>query len=194
MSEQSLSSTDGRELRSDARRNLARILDAADEVFAAEGPAATTAEVARRAGVASGTVFRHFPTKAALVTAVFVRRLESLAVAAEEAGSSDRPGAAFSDLFARWAREFADKQVFVDALSAAGIDPAGAAGHAGYRAVRHRLDAALGALLHAAQAAGDIRRDVTVEDIHTLLAVPARSGPNRPPDTVLAVILAGLQA
>lgn len=50
-----------------ARRNPARILDAAERVFTESGPAASTEEVARRAGVAIGTVFRHFPTKNDLV-------------------------------------------------------------------------------------------------------------------------------
>ncbi|MFB9830697.1 helix-turn-helix domain-containing protein [Actinoallomurus acaciae] len=54
---------DPRPLRADARRNRARILAVAEAVFAEKGPSASTEEVAERAGVAIGTVFRHFPTK-----------------------------------------------------------------------------------------------------------------------------------
>ena len=57
-------------LRADARRNRAKILDAAGEVFAERGAAASTEEVAARAGVAIGTVFRHFPTKQDLLGAI----------------------------------------------------------------------------------------------------------------------------
>jgi AcrR family transcriptional regulator len=62
-------------MRADARRNRERLLSAADLVFAERGPGASTEEVARRAGVGIGTVFRHFPTKESLLEAVFVDRL-----------------------------------------------------------------------------------------------------------------------
>ena len=61
-------------LRADARRNQARVLAAAEAVFAAKGTAASTEEIARQAGVGIGTVFRHFPTKQALLEAVLVGR------------------------------------------------------------------------------------------------------------------------
>ena len=64
--------------RADAVRNLAKILQAAEEVFAAEGLAVPIDEVARRAGVGIGTVYRHFPTKEALFEAIVVARLEGL--------------------------------------------------------------------------------------------------------------------
>ncbi len=64
--------------RADAVRNLAKILEAAEEVFAAEGIAVPIDEVARRAGVGIGTVYRHFPTKEALFEAIVVARLEGL--------------------------------------------------------------------------------------------------------------------
>jgi glutamate/tyrosine decarboxylase-like PLP-dependent enzyme len=65
-------------MRADARRNRERVLAAAEEVFAERGAAASTEEVARRAGVGIGTVFRHFPTKEALYEAIVVRRLTRL--------------------------------------------------------------------------------------------------------------------
>jgi AcrR family transcriptional regulator len=68
-------STDTRPLRADAERNRKRLLDAAVEVFAEHGLEASTAEIARRAGVGQGTVFRRFPTKDDLVAAIVVDRL-----------------------------------------------------------------------------------------------------------------------
>jgi AcrR family transcriptional regulator len=71
-------------MRADAQRNRERILEAAEEVFAGAGPDASTEEVARRAGVAIGTVFRHFPTKADLLRALIAGPLGSLSGAVGE--------------------------------------------------------------------------------------------------------------
>src|SRR5947209_16900709 len=71
-------------LRADARRNRDRILDAAAEVFAELGPDAPIDEIARRAGVGHGTVFRRFPTKEALRAAVLVARLGAMQVHVEQ--------------------------------------------------------------------------------------------------------------
>lgn len=75
-------------MRADAQRNRAKIPDAAEEVFAAQGAAAPTEEAARRAGVAIGTVFRRFPAKEDLVTATLKRLLARLA---ERAGELSGP-------------------------------------------------------------------------------------------------------
>jgi AcrR family transcriptional regulator len=70
--------TDTRPLRADAERNRRRLIDAAVEVFAERGLEASTAEIARRAGVGQGTVFRRFPTKDDLVAAIVVDRLTDI--------------------------------------------------------------------------------------------------------------------
>src|SRR5436305_12661113 len=88
------------ELRSDARRNLERVLDAAAEAFAASGPDVSIDEIARAAGVGHGTVFRRFPTKDDLMYAVIERHVAQLRAMAEEALAADDPGEAFFD-FAR---------------------------------------------------------------------------------------------
>ena len=84
-------------LRSDAQRNLGRVLDAAAEVFAERGPAASVDEIARRAGVGHATVFRRFPTKDALIRAVVDRRITELHALADEALEQDDAGAAFTE-------------------------------------------------------------------------------------------------
>ncbi|MFD0541611.1 TetR/AcrR family transcriptional regulator [Actinomadura luteofluorescens] len=80
-------------MRADARRNRERILEAAEEVFAVAGPDASTEEVARRAGVAIGTVFRHFPTKADLLRALMKRLLQQVTDDAAELVASGDPAA-----------------------------------------------------------------------------------------------------
>src|SRR5258708_17586261 len=85
--------------RADAQRNRARLLDVAELVFATKGIGASTEEIAREAGVGIGTVFRHFPTKEALLEAVFIRRLQQLAARADALAEADDPGAAFFSFF-----------------------------------------------------------------------------------------------
>ena len=84
-------------LRADAQRNLSRILEAASDAYAELGPDVTVDEIARRAGVGHGTVFRRFPTKDALRAAVIAARLDELLAHAH--ALLDRPdaGAAFEE-------------------------------------------------------------------------------------------------
>lgn len=77
--------------RADARRNRDKILAAADVVFAQGGAAASTEEVARRAGVAVGTVFKHFPTKQDLLIALMKQSLQRLAEQASELSRAPKP-------------------------------------------------------------------------------------------------------
>lgn len=86
-------------MRSDARANRDRVLAAAEEVFGESGNAGSTEEVARRAGVGIGTVFRHFPTKQALVQATIVRHFTLLAETARARGEGGEAGAAFRETF-----------------------------------------------------------------------------------------------
>ena len=85
-------------LRADARRNLDRILEAAADAFAELGPDVTIDEIARRAGVGHGTVFRHFPTKDGLRAAVLRLRLDEILVRANELLEEPDAGAAFDEI------------------------------------------------------------------------------------------------
>ena len=88
-----------RGVRSDAVRNRQRVLEVADAVFAAEGMGVSTDEIARRAGVGPGTLYRHFPTKEALFMAVAVKRVnESIDEARRLAQLDDPAGALFQYL------------------------------------------------------------------------------------------------
>ncbi|EFL42019.1 TetR/AcrR family transcriptional regulator, partial [Streptomyces griseoflavus] len=73
-----------RSMRADARRNRGRLLEAAVEAFAAHGEGASLDDIAKRAGVGSGTLYRHFPTRQALLEAAYVDRIESIAARAGE--------------------------------------------------------------------------------------------------------------
>ena len=87
-----------RELRADAQRNLARILEAAREVFAEEGIDARVTEIAARAGVGVGTIFRRFPNKDELIVALLEQRGRQLGESADAALAGDDPGLAFRRL------------------------------------------------------------------------------------------------
>jgi AcrR family transcriptional regulator len=153
-----------RPMRADARRNRARVLEAAEAVFAANGLSTPVEEIARHAGVGVGTVYRHFPTKEALFEAILVRRFERLAEEADSLSSASNAGTAFFELFRRMVEEAAAKKAFADALARAGVDVKAATSAAGQELLR-----ALGALLARAQRAGAVRDDVDLEQVIVVL-------------------------
>jgi AcrR family transcriptional regulator len=182
-------------LRADAQRNRARILSAADAVFATKGPTASTEEVARQAGVAIGTVFRHFPTKEALIEAVFAERLRGLVSEAESLVNADDAGAAFFAFFARVVTQTASKHAFTDALADAGMNTG--AVHSAIAMVGTQLHRAFGALLARAQEGGAVRADLRVPELVALL-IGASHAIEHTDDTdtqarVLAVVVDGLR-
>jgi AcrR family transcriptional regulator len=154
-----------RPLRADARRNRARVLEAAETVFAADGLSAPVEQIARHAGVGIGTVYRHFPTKEALFEAILVSRFERLAEEADSLSSARDAGAAFFRLFTRMVEEAAAKKTFADPLARVGVDVKAATSSAG-----QELRRAFGALLTRAQQTGAVRDDVDVDQAMTVLA------------------------
>jgi AcrR family transcriptional regulator len=154
-----------RPLRADAARNRARVLDVAYETFAAEGLSVPIDEIARRAGVGAGTVYRHFPTKEALFAAVTENRLLQLVDEGYALLKSDGPGEAlFSYLRSIVLQWGAADRGLVDALAGLGIDIAAVAPEA-----EEALLAVLGDLLGAAQQAGTARRDIGVREVKAIL-------------------------
>lgn len=177
---------DGRPLRADARRNRARVLDAADEVFATKGVGASTEEVARRAGVGVGTVFRHFPTKEALLEAVLTARFARLAEEARGLAGAEDAGAAFFGFLNAIVDQSASKNAFAGALAQAGVDVEAALGRAGAE-----LWEALGVLLARAQAAAAVRPDAAVEQVVAVLVGASRAADYAP--SAVPLILDGLR-
>ena len=111
-----------RPMRADARRNRERILEVAFATFAAEGLSVPVQEIARRAGVGTGTVSRHFPTKESLFEAVVLNRAAGLAEQAARFGRKDDAGAAFFEYFALLIAEGAANLGMAEALMGAGYD------------------------------------------------------------------------
>lgn len=154
-----------RPLRADAARNRARVLEVAYQTFAAEGLAVPIDEIARRAGVGAGTVYRHFPTKEDLFRAVVEDRIRGVVDAGRALLDSTDPGSALfvflRSMVLQWG---ASDRGLVEAFSGQGIDVNDAAPDA-----ETEFLAVLGDLLSAAQRTGTVRPDVTVPEIKALL-------------------------
>jgi AcrR family transcriptional regulator len=153
-----------RKLRADAARNRARVLDVAHEAFAAEGLAVPIDEIARRAGVGAGTIYRHFPTKESLFQAIVADRMDRLVEHARSFADERDPGEALFAFLATVVDEGATDQGLVEALAGVGIDFAEAAPGA-----EQLFMALLGDLLARAQQARDVRADIDVNDLKALL-------------------------
>ncbi|WP_399883644.1 TetR/AcrR family transcriptional regulator [Streptomyces sp. BBFR51] len=141
-----------RPLRADARRNRERLLRVAAEVFAERGAGAALDDIARRAGVGVGTLYRHFPTRQALLEAVYLERVEAVAARADAIAGALPPGAAL----VAWLDELA-----VGMLQARGLKALlGTAVTRGAPACGDCVRGAAARLVRAAQDAGALRRDV----------------------------------
>jgi AcrR family transcriptional regulator len=180
-----------RPMRADAARNRARVLEVAYETFAAEGLSVPIDEIARRAGVGAGTVYRHFPTKEALFTAVIDDRVKSVVASGRALIDSVGPGEALFAFLREMVTANAIDHGLVEALAGYGIDVDAAA--PGAEAVFLGL---LGDLLAAAQGAGTARRDVGVAEVKALLVVckATQTYGEEVTGKVTAVIEAGLRA
>ena len=181
-----------RPLRADAARNRARVLETAYETFAAEGLSVPIDEIARRAGVGAGTVYRHFPTKEDLFRAVVESRLRR--IIAEGRALLDEPGpgeALFAFLRSMVLDWGATDQGLVDALAGLGIDVESIAPDA-----EDAFLGLLGELLAAAQGAGTVRHDVDVPEIKALMVgCQAMQGYDETrAERVTGVVMDGLRA
>jgi AcrR family transcriptional regulator len=167
-------------VRADARRNRERLLVAADLVFAEQGIGASTEEVARRAEVGIGTVFRHFPTKESLLEAVFVARLRGLADTAEKLSLAEDAGPAFFAFLDAVLDQSGAKKAFSEALAGAGVDVVAAAAP-----VKSALYQAGATLLARAQRCGAVRPDLTADELMALLVGLARTAEHTAHDPAL---------
>ncbi|MFJ6016375.1 TetR/AcrR family transcriptional regulator [Streptomyces sp. NPDC092952] len=172
--------------RTDARLNRERLVAAAREVFAEAGPEASLNEVARRAGVGPGTLYRHFPNRFALLTAVLEDRIETLCGLAETLLGSDSA----DEALAQWLRAFLDHARVNQGLGGALMAEEPVA--LGLDCHRLILDAAAG-LLARAQRRGTARADLTADDLVRLvtgIALSTAQGPDTAQaDRLLALVL-----
>jgi len=150
-----------RTLRADARRNRDRVLAAAQEAFAAEGLAVPLDEIARRAGVGAGTVYRHFPTKEALFEAAIVDRTARMIEQAHELSTADDPGRAFFEFLGRMVVEGGMKRDLADAVGAHTAPE-------NLKPVRE-MSRAIGELLTRAQQSGAVRTDIDIDDLMRII-------------------------
>lgn len=181
-----------RPLRADAQRNRTRILRAAEEVFAERGAATSTDEVAARAGLAIGTVFRHFPTKDDLLTAIMKELLGSLTARAEELVADGEQRTALFAFFRELVEQAAARRTVIDALAAGG------------RALElapplQTFRDAVGQLLRRAQLAGAVHRDVGLDEVMALLLATTQGAVQGGWDAglqerTLGIVFAGLRA
>jgi AcrR family transcriptional regulator len=176
-------------MRADAQANRDRILAAAEQVFAYAGADGSTEEIARRAGVGIGTVFRHFPTKQELIEATVVRHFEQLTEQARDLAARDDADAALRELIETMVGGTATKITLLGLLGDATTDTVA-------RASRE-LRSAVRALLRRAQQAGAVRGDISVDDLYLLvrgLALGGARGSTKASTRrkALDVVLAGL--
>lgn len=152
-------------LRADARRNREKIIEGARKVFARSGAAAQMEDVARASGVGVGTVYRHFPTKEALMTELVRRTFESFLENAREAlADGGEPFDALAAVLRRNAELIA-----ADAAVQQAIMGGGAEVWAGTQYERGQLEAVSRELIDRAERAGTVRPDVGAEDISMIM-------------------------
>jgi AcrR family transcriptional regulator len=155
-----LNKTISRKPRSDALRNRDRLLEAARAVFSDGGPEASLEAVARKAGVGIGTLYRHFPTREALFEAVYHHEVEQLADLAERLKKEKRPIEALRHWMRSVVRFVATKKGMSAALALAIARDSDLVSYSS-----ERLTRAIGSLLDQAIAAGEVRSDVSAEDL-----------------------------
>src|SRR5260370_27792246 len=155
-----LSEPGTRKPRADAVRNRERVLEAAKVVFSTGGPEASLEAVARAAGVGIGTLYRHFPTREALFEAVYRREVQQLADLAEQLKQEAQPIEALRQWMRSNVRFVATKKGMSAALALAAYKNSEL-----YSFSFDQLTKAVGGLLDRAIAAGEIRDDISPEDL-----------------------------
>lgn len=148
-----------RPLRADARRNREKIMASAAELFARLGTEAQMDQIAEHCGLGLGTLYRHFPTKEALLTAIIGRRFEDLANLARKAEQIKDPGAAFETLLRSYLESAEGDAAFQLALLSAGSEQRTSA-----PAQKDEFRAVISRIIDRAIAAGAVRADLTAAD------------------------------
>jgi AcrR family transcriptional regulator len=182
-----------RKPRADAARNREQLIAAAKAAFTERGADAPLEDIARRAGVGIGTLYRHFPTREALLAAVYRREVDQLAAAADRLLAERTPLAALEAWLGELVDYLATKRVIAPALQASsgeGSDAYAAGGTAVVGAMQRVLEAAL--------ASGELRVDVSPDDLMRLITGLAY-GYDRPDwaassHRLIGVLIAGLRA
>jgi AcrR family transcriptional regulator len=176
--------------RADARRNRERLLQAATAAFAAAGAAVSLESIARAAGVGIGTLYRHFPTREALVEAVYRAELAEVSASATDLLKFHRPADALRRWMDRYASFVAAKRGTAESLRAIALS-----GAIEPSETRASIVAAVRLLLEAGAADGSLRGDVRADDVVTsLLGILLASASAEQSGRMLDLLLDGLTA
>jgi AcrR family transcriptional regulator len=182
-----------RKPRADSVRNREQLIAAAKTAFADRGADAPLEEIARRADVGIGTLYRHFPTRDALLAAVYRREVAQLADAADRLLAERPPLAALEAWLGQLVDYLATKRVIAPALQASPGE-----GSAAYAAGGPAVGGAMQRVIEAALASGEMRADVNPDDLMRLITGLA-AGYERPDwaasmHRLIGVLMAGLRA
>lgn len=178
-------------LRADALRNREAVLETAYRSFAAEGLSIPIDEIARRAGVGAGTVYRHFPTKNALFAAVVDHRLTQIVAAGRALLDEGDPGLALAEFIRAMALQWgAADQGLSQAIAGDGIDIDTVAPD-----TEAQFMSLIGELLTAAKHAGTARADLTAREAKAIIVACQATQTHTPDvaDRVTALILDGIR-
>ena len=181
----------GKRVRADAVRNTEAVVQAARAVFAASGVEAPMREIAEKAGVGVGTVYRHFPQRADLIAAVFRHEVDACADAAGHLAEHHAPG----DALDRWMQRYVDFIVAKRGLAAA-LHSGAAAFETLPTYFDTRLEPALQGLLNDAVTSGDIRGDMKPYDLLRAVAslcMPSSDGDPTHARRLVALLVDGLR-
>lgn len=186
------STSEGRRLRVDAQRSADALIAAARELFALKGVEVTTREIAERAGVGMGTLFRRFPRRADLIGAVFAGELEACATAADDLARTHPPFEALARWMQVYVQFIATKRGLAKAVSS--DDPI----YVGMAArFEQRLNPAAWALYEAAVVAGEVRSDLDAAEVLSAVSTLCMSTfPGRPDHAsqMVALLIEGLRS
>ncbi|MFD7864953.1 TetR/AcrR family transcriptional regulator [Streptomyces sp. NPDC059783] len=170
-----------RPMRADARRNYDRLLTEARAAFAEHGTDASLEDVARRAGVGIGTLYRHFPTRHALMSAVFQEAVAALIDRSRELAAAERPCAALVEWLGAIITHAGEYRGLAQALISTCRDENSALSRCNVP-----LREAGAVLLSRAQDAGSVRADVSIDDLMQLTNAIALAAEQSPDDPALA--------
>ena len=149
-----------RQPRADARRNRERILEAAKEAFTRHGADATMDDIAKQAGVGAGTLYRHFPTRDALIEGVYRTEVEKLAAAERRFAATMTPAEALRAWMLLLVDYVAAKHIIAPALNSVAGGPAKL-----YEGSHGLIQSAMSALVKRAVKSGELRKDIDASDL-----------------------------
>ena len=178
-----------RPMRADARRNYDKLLEAGRDAFTEAGPDATLDDIARRAGVGPGTLYRHFPTRQHLLEAVYIGEVQEMCRAA-----GDLADLSPWDALVAWLRQYLSFAATKRAVAGELITYIDRDAEV-FRSSREALVGAGDALVRRAQAAGALRADTSFGEIGRLVGTIAGLSPSDPEelDRMLGIVLDGLR-